>query len=250
MIEFLKLHHFRSFLSSLAIVSIALAFHATAPCQEDQNSAIIRGIDASVAARDANVLAYTVTEHYSMYRSRDKDHPVAEMSVKTDYEQGRGKSYTILSESGSALLRREVLERVLDHEKIMNEPANLVRELITSANYTMHIQGTENAGNRSCFVVAIAPKHNAPYLFSGKIWVDAQDESIVQLQGIASQSVSFFTGPAQVSRTYASINGFPMATHAAAASSSWLLGLTTIEIDYTGYQIKLREAPKVVSGTP
>ncbi|HKF46767.1 MAG TPA: hypothetical protein VKB38_05370 [Terracidiphilus sp.] len=250
MIEFQKPLLSRCPITCLAILCIAFIFPAVAPCQQDQNSEIIRGIDASVAARDQNVLAYTVTEHYSVFRARDKDHPIAQMIVKTDYEQGRGKAYTILSESGSAVMRREVFGRLLDNEKAMNEPANRAKELITSANYTMRVQGKDNAGGRSCLIVSIMPKQNAPYLFRGKIWVDAKDESIVQLEGIASQSVSIFTGPAQISRTYANIEGFPMATHATAASSSWLLGLTTIDIDYTGYAVKLREAPKIASGTP
>lgn len=216
------------------------AHPAVASGQRIDSSAVIRGIDASVAARDQYVLAYTVTESYRVYRNQDKDHPAAEMTVKTRYEQGIGKTYTVLSESGSELLRREVLERILENEQTMNQPANRSRELITSANYNMTVQGNEAIQGRNCIEVSIVPRQTAPYLFTGKIWVDAQDQSIAQLEGVASKGASILTGPAHLSRMYAKVDGFPMATRATATTSSFLLGLTTIQIEYTGYQVTLR----------
>jgi len=37
------------------------------------------------------------------------------------------------------------------------------------------------------------------------------------------------------------MSGLPMATHASAVSRSSLLGQTVVKIDYTGYQIELRQ---------
>ena len=88
--------------------------------------------------------------------------------------------------------------------------------------------------------MSIKPRRVSPYLFSGTIWVDARDQSIVQLTGDVCESPSMLTGPSQVFRQYTTIDGFSMATHARAVSNSWLLGQTMIKIDYTGYQIQLR----------
>jgi hypothetical protein len=60
--------------------------------------------------------------------------------------------------------------------------------------------------------------------------------------GTATQSASIFTGAAKVMRQYASVNGFAMATQARAVSDSFLLGRTTVTIDYRDYQIELRPA--------
>jgi len=207
------------------------------------NVAVIQGIDASVNARDTNVVGYTVNEHYAVFRHQDQDHPAAEMTVKTTYQKDIGKSFTILSESGSELLRKQVLDTILEREKLLTQPANRANAVITSSNYVMEVKGAEVLNGRNCLLVSITPKRNSPYLFTGTIWVDAQDYSIAQFQGIASKSPSVLTGAAQVSRQYAIIDGFPMATHAKAVSTSWLLGQTTIKIDYTGYDIKLRAAP-------
>ncbi len=93
---------------------------------------------------------------------------------------------------------------------------------------------------RACRVVAIVPKKSSPYLFRGTIWVDAQDGSIVKLEGVASKAASVLAGATQVSRQYANMNGLPMATRATAVAGSWLLGQTTIDIDYSGYEMALR----------
>lgn len=212
------------------------------PAQQPDHAAVIRGIDASVAARNDNISGYTVTEHYAVYRNHDLDHPAAEMTVKTTYKKDAGKSYAIQSQSGSELLRKEVLNRILDNEKIMTQPAIRATAVITSANYEMKVRGAESVDGRNCIAVLLTPRRNEPFLFKGTAWVDAHDYAIVKLEGVAAKSKSMLTGAAQVSRQYAQIAGFPMATHATAISDSWLLGQTTVKIDYNGYDIRTRTA--------
>jgi hypothetical protein len=93
---------------------------------------------------------------------------------------------------------------------------------------------------RSCMAVAIRPRRASQYLLNGTVWVDAEDGAIVQLAGVTAKSPSMFAGASQVFRQYTMIDGFPMATHARAVSNSWLVGQTTIKIDYTGYQLQVR----------
>jgi hypothetical protein len=159
------------------------------------------------------------------------------MMVKTAYQKNVGKSYTVLSESGPELLRK-VLEAILDSEKRMTQPANRATAVLTSANYEMSVKGAESVDGRSCMAVSLKPRRTSPYLFNGTIWVDAQDESIVQLEGTSAKSPSVLTGPSQVFRQYEIIDGFPMATHAKAETKSWVLGQMIIKIDYTDYNIR------------
>jgi hypothetical protein len=97
---------------------------------------------------------------------------------------------------------------------------------------------TQRIDGRECLVLSIVPRRPSPFLFTGTLWVNARDYSIVQLQGMAAKSHSMLTGPAQVARQYANVDGFPMATHARAVSNSMLLGQTIVKIDYQGYQIQ------------
>jgi len=164
------------------------------------------------------------------------------MTVKTTYQKDSGKSYEVLNESGSQLILKQLLGRVLDSEKTLTQPANRTSALINSTNYTMHVKGREVVDGRNCIALSIAPRRSAQYLFQGDLWVDAQDYSIVQLAGVTAKSPTVLAGPTQVSRHYATFEGLPMATHATATSASWLLGQTTIDIEYTGYQMELHAA--------
>ena len=211
--------------------------------QPVDEAALIHGVDAAVRARQDAIAAYTVTEHYSVFRNSDETHPAAEMTVKTSYRRETGKSYTILSQSGSEILRRLVLGAILEREKQINQPGVRESTFLTSANYEMKLKpgGLQLIDGRNCLALSINPRQKAPNMVVGTIWVDAYDQSLVQLQGTASKSVSHFAGPTEMMRQYAKIDGFAMATHARAASSSFLFGPTVVTIDYRDYQIQLRE---------
>lgn len=234
----------RPFSAAFAFFLFVLAACSAGVCAapEIDGHVVIQGVDRSVAYRDDNLLSYTVTEHYTVFRNGDNTHPAAEMMVKTTYAKDVGKSYQIVSESGSALLQKEVLGRALENEKTLNGPANRAQALITSANYEMAVQGEEALDGRDCFLMAITPRRSAPFLFTGKIWVDAGNEDIARLDGVAVRSASVLIGPAQVERRYGEVDGLPMATHASATVSSWLLGPTRVEIEYSDYAITRKPA--------
>jgi hypothetical protein len=224
---------------AVALFLLTAAMVCTAALAQQANP-MIQKIDASVATRDENLLGYTATELYRVYRGSDKSHPAAQMTVKTTYRKESGKSYVVVSQSGSELLLKEVLGRILDNERLITQPANRAQAVLTTANYAMTVVGDDVVDGRACRIVAIVPKRSSPFLFRGTIRVDAQDGSIVKLEGVASKAASLLAGATQVSRQYADIHGLPMATHAAAVAGSWLLGQTTIDIDYSGYEMTLR----------
>jgi hypothetical protein len=161
------------------------------------------------------------------------------MIVKTTYQRDVGKNFTIVSESGSELMRR-VLEVILDNERRMTRPANRADAVIAPANYEMSVNESAAIDGRNCVAVAIKPRRASEYVLNGTVWVDPQDGSIVQLEGITARSSSVFSGATRVFRRYMMIDGFPMATHARAISNSWLVGQTEITIDYTDYAMQLR----------
>jgi len=223
------------------------AFHGSmiVPAQQLDTASVIRQVNAAVKARNDNLAGYTVTEHYAVYRSNDEIHPIAEMTVMTTYKMESGKSYTIVSQTGSGIVRDLVLHAILDNEKQLNQPGIREGTWITSANYEMQLKpgGTQPLDGRDCLVLALIPKHKAPYLIEGSLWADAKDGSIVQVQGTASKSSSLFAGPTQVMRQYANIGGFSQATHVRAVSNSFIFGETIVTIDYRDYHIQLRAAP-------
>jgi hypothetical protein len=203
---------------------------------------IVRGVDAAVKTRIDGIANYTDTEHYKVFRGKDETKSVAEMVVKTTYRPDSGKSYEILSESGSSLVQKFLLRPILETEKAINDPAKVSASWIVSANYEMKLKtgSPVQQDGRDCWALAIKPKREASNLIEGTLWVDAKDFTIVRLEGQSSKSPSFWSGPANVMRQYAKISGFAEATHARAESVGFMVGRTVITIDYEGYQIQTR----------
>ena len=199
---------------------------------------IIQRIDAAVYQRSQTIATYSVQEQYSLYRNGEAT-PSAQETIHTVYTRATGKEYTPIAQSGSALLRSLVIDKLIAGEKEINLAANRESSWIISRNYEMRPEPTPVLiNNRECILVNLKPRRKSPHLFEGKIWVDASDYTVVRLEGAPSQSPSFFAGDSIVSRDYARIGGYSMATHAEARSHSMLFGDTLLKIDYTNYQIQ------------
>jgi hypothetical protein len=225
----------------LSAALFAFPFNIALSGQQADPGVVIQRVDAAVKDRVDHVADYTVTEHYAVFRNHDETNPAAEMLVKTVYKKGAGKNYTILSQSGSAFLRREVLGTLLENERQINLPGNVENALITSHNYQMEPEpnGQKQLDGRDCVVIKLIPRRSSPYLFKGTLWVDAKEFKIMQLQGTAAKSPYFFLSAANVARQYTNVNGYPMATHARAVSNSSLFGQTVVKIDYSDYNLDL-----------
>jgi len=229
----------------LAITAALWVLSGTLPAQQQPDeAAVIRLIDAAVQKRFEHVLGFTDIEHYAVFRGKDETHPAAEMTVKTTYKKGVGKSYEVQSQSGSAIVQRFGLRPLLDNEKIVNLPGNVERSWFNSANYQMKLRpgGVVQLDGRDCYVLDVKAKRKAPNMINGQLWVDAKDGSIVKLDGIATKSPSAFAGTTHLMRQYVELEGYPMGTHARAESNSALIGRTVVVIDYGEYHLELAPA--------
>ncbi len=209
--------------------------------QAADTQTILRGIDRSVQNRVSRVLSFTDVEHYAVYRGADLTHPAAQITVKVTYRKGIGKSYQVLEQSGSALIRRFGLMPLLENEKTINLPGNVERSWFTSANYDMQLKssGPQQVQGRACYALSITPRRKAPNTLIGTLWVDATTFAIAQVDGIASKNPSVWSGATHMMRQYADIEGIPMSTRARAESSSSLLGRTVVTIEYGQYNLRL-----------
>jgi len=228
-----------SFLAALLFSLLNAAIPATA-AQQTESAAILGNVDAAVKARVDGIAEYTATEHYAVFRNGDETRPVAEMTVKTTYKREGGKSYQILSESGSTLVRNLVLHAILENEQHVNEPGVREGAWITTANYEMHVKpgGVQKVDGQDCFALSLIPRRKEPYLLDGVLWVKAKDGKIVRVEGKGSKSSTVFSGATQMMRDYTDVDGFAEATHARAVADSFLFGQTVVTIDYRDYEIQ------------
>src|ERR1039458_4013298 len=150
-------------------VCILVLFRAPGLTQKPDPAAVIRNVDAAVAARFENILGFTDVEHYAVYRGDDQVHPAAEMTVRDTYKKGVGKTYTLMSQSGSSILLHFGLKPLLDNEQTINQSGNVEKSWFNSANYVMKLNSAavQNLNGRDCFALDIKPKEVAPNLIIG-----------------------------------------------------------------------------------
>jgi hypothetical protein len=225
-------------MAAIACASIATAAIPAQP----SSTAIVRGIDAEVASRVENVLGFTDVEHYAVYRGDDETHPAAQMTVRDTYKKGVGKTYSILSVSGSSIVIRLGLRPLIEDETNVNRLESVAKSWFASANYEMRLKpgGVVEMNGRKCYALEITPRYRAPNMIDGTIWVDAKNYSLVKVQGIASKKPSTFAGTTRMMRQYANIDGYPMATHARAETDSLLFGHFVVVIDYSDYKLQIK----------
>ena len=200
-----------------AWISMLVSFGwVSTPAQQPDATAVIRSVDAAVAARAENVLGFTAIEHYAVYRDNDQVRPVAEMTVKDTYRKGVGKSFTILSESGSAMILKFGLHSLLDSDEEINLPGNVEKSWFISANYDMKLKqaGTVPLNGRDCYVLDIRARRKAANTIDGSMWVDMRDGTLTKIDGVATDNASPFSGAARMTRDYVNVNGYSMALHA------------------------------------
>jgi hypothetical protein len=226
-----------------ALLSLLPLLLISASAQSLDNTSVVQHIDAAVHSRFDNVLAFTVTETYRIFRNNDEQHPVAEMTVKDDYQKETGKTFTILSQSGSVLMRHYVLTPLLDNEKRINLPGTREAGWFNSQNYDFKLKSTQTVplNGHNCFVLSMNPRQKASNLLIGTIWVDATDFTTVQIQGATSKDPSVLSGPTELLRQYTKENGYAQSFHSRAVSASPVFGQTVITIDYNNYQVQVRK---------
>jgi hypothetical protein len=202
---------------------------------KEQQEELIRRIDEAELRRESRLAAYTVTEYYTIENSHFSK--PAEATIETTYKRGQGKTYKVLSRTGPLLLRNRVLDRVLQEERDMSRSKMREQAIITSANYDMKLVGKAPAAETVCDVLELIPRRKSPYLLKGRLWLDAARMMIVKIEGKPPTSASFFSGRPQIVREYEEVNGFPLAQHNHAVSSSFLFGRSTVDIEYRNYHV-------------
>ena len=222
-------------------VSLAGMIALARPVAAQDEAGLLAKIDAMAQSRYQHVAGFSDTEHYVVYRGADQTNAAAEITVRVTYRKGVGKSYKVLSQSGSAIIQHFGLKPLLENEKEINDPAKVAESWFTTANYEMHVSPAEQrmVGGRTCIGVAIHPKREAPNMIDGVLWVYAADGSTCEVDGMASKSPSMFAGTTHMMRDYAMMDGYAMATHARAESSG-MFGKTVVTIEYTDYKIEVK----------
>src|SRR5579863_10489682 len=119
---------------------------------------------------------YQSVRHYEVEYKGYSARIGAKLVVEADYDAISGKTFRVLSQSGSRLLVDKVLKRLLDTEKDAARDQNSTA--LTPANYKFRLAGIESLAGRPAYILEVEPFLDSKYLYRGRIWVDAADFAV------------------------------------------------------------------------
>ena len=180
--------------------------------------------------RTAQLRQYSALRTYAVTDISGKVH--AKETVRMEYVAPDKKTFVTLDEQGSTLIRRLVLNRLMESEVSAAAGKDLHDSAITPANYTFHLLGEEDLGVHRCFVVQAIPKREDKYLFDGKVWIDSHDFAIVKIAAHPAKKLSFWVTRADFVRQYEKIGDFWLPARDETLVEVRLYGKKILSIDH------------------
>jgi len=216
----------------IGILTVFAAFAAAQPAPTG-DEILARAAEASSRRHDT-LRTYSGMRHYTV--SNRRFNMEATGTVQMSWVEGKGAHLEVLSTKGSERLGN-VIHRIADSEEELSRSPERTRADLHPNNYSARLIGTELAGGRSCYVLAVKPKFKSKHLIDGKAWIDSETYSLVRIEGQFAASVSAFLGRPYFTQEFAEVGGYWLPVRAHASSSTFLLGSSELEVDYLGYDL-------------
>jgi hypothetical protein len=225
-----------------AVASVLLAgaigsAHADSPGAQTLSAAeIVDQMQRHNETQSAGLQHYQAVRHYSVEYQSIYKHIAAAMEVEVKYDKGSGKSFRILSQSGSKLLCEKVLKRAVDSEREASQDKGSTA--LTPANYRFELAGSESLAGRPAYILHVEPISASKFLYRGKIWVDATDFAVVKIDAEPAKNPSFWISRTLIRSSNAKTGEFWLAQQNRSESKVRIGGTAVFTIDYGKYEIE------------
>jgi len=203
---------------------------------------ILAKVEAETNRRHLALAEYSGSRQYTVQNGRYGQQAAA--AVLMTYRRIEGERFTVVTRSGSTRLNG-IIDRLLSSEAGASLPPEDDRHQISAANYRVRLLGSEAAGGRNCYVLALSPRIKASYLIAGKAWVDTVNYAVVRTEGQFAASMSPLVGAPHIVEDYVEVHGFWLPGHVRSVTSSLLLGPTELDIQFSNYQLARDAAPRL-----
>jgi outer membrane lipoprotein-sorting protein len=224
-----------SSLTFLLLVTIASA-QASAPVPSAED--IVAKMMQFDAHRQSQLTGYTATRRYVAVNKKRR----AEMLVRVSCDSNGAKQFSVVSEQGSGAIRKHLFQKLLSEETEASRRGTRNSTRLTPANYDFQIVGQETLETGPAYVLEVSPRTPNKYLINGKIWVDANDYSIVRIEGQPARNPSFWVHNVHFVHTYQKVGQFWFASSTDTTSQIRIFGDSELTIQNVDY--KLNSADK------
>jgi hypothetical protein len=178
---------------------------------------------------------YRALRHYEVEYRGFGNRIAAKMEVEVSYDAATGKSFRIVSQSGSGLLCDKVLKRAVESEKEASQDRGSTA--LTEANYRFHPGGSESVAGRPAYILDVEPLTASKFLYRGRIWVDAADFAVVKMETEPAKSPSFWIARTLIHYTSARTDGFWLPEQVRSDTKVRIGGTAVLNINYGTYAV-------------
>ncbi|HWG22094.1 MAG TPA: outer membrane lipoprotein-sorting protein [Terracidiphilus sp.] len=196
---------------------------------------IVALIEQHNTTQSQQIKHYQALRHYRVEYSGYATRIAAGMDVEVTFDVASGKTFRIVSQSGSKLLCDKVLKRAVDSEKEASEEKGSTA--LSIKNYQFQLVGTELVAGRLTYILKVDPIADSKFLYRGKVWVDAADYAVVKIEAEPAKNPSFWISKTVIAHNNVKIDGAWLPQKNRSESRIRVGGTAVLTIDYGTYHI-------------
>ncbi len=159
----------------------------------------------------------------------------AGMDVEVRFDAASGKTFKIVSQSGSKFLCDKVLKRAVESEKEAAD--DKASTALTPANYRFELIGEELLGGRRAYILHVEPLTASKFLYRGRIWVDDADFALVKVEAEPAKNPSMWISRTQIDFTSAKTGDFWLPDQNRSETKVRIGGTAVLTIRYGAYEV-------------
>lgn len=218
-----------------------------ASCQPPAAPLRVEQVVEKLAQRNADraqaLRQYVSRRRYQLEYSGFPGERRAEMVVEARYDAPATKEFTIVSQTGSAVLINKVFKKPLEGEREALAPENQERTALNTRNYEFCLLEYQHTSDPGVYVLGLKPKIKNKFLYRGKIWVDGKDFAVMRVEAEPAKNPSFWIRKSEIQHAYTRIGDFWLPSENHTTSSVRLGGRAVLTIQYMEYKVVPAPSP-------
>lgn len=228
-----------------AVLPAGSAAHAQALLPVDQ---IVERMQRHEVTQSKELKQYDAIRHYQVQYKGFGKLIAAKMDVELNFDSVSGKSFRILSQSGSKLLCDKVLKRAVDSEEEASKDRGLTA--LSPANYRFQLVGTDKVQGRPVYILNVDPRKQSKFLYRGRVWVDVADNAVVKIEVEPAQNPSVWISSTEIENINSKTDGIWLPQTNRSESKIRIGGTAVLTIDYGKYHVILAGSPELSTTGP
>jgi hypothetical protein len=147
----------------------------------------------------------------------------------TEYQPGRGFTYEVVSEGGSAYVRDKILRGVLANEQKLIAAGKRVRTSLDGRNYVFEDGGLTDDGLQK---IVLKPAKKSDGIINGSVLLEPGSGLLTKMQGRLVKSPSFWLRDVDVTWTFAHVNGVAVPVEMTSTGRVRMFGRSNLTMTY------------------